>query len=175
LSDKNLRYFVSQSESCLHHSLRTSAKDEGVSESRNSIPLMNAKRKTGGRPKLAEGKRIRKIDARFTEDEYKLIEELEKTLGIRKTSLVRMRLLENAPNVIINAKELITAIDAIGTELGRCGNNINQFARYVNVLQKQRRSDPHAIAEFNQLFADYLAKQAGLWIALRQVIRLAGR
>src|SRR6185503_9621463 len=102
---------------------------------------MNAKRKPGGRPKLTEGGRVKKIDARFTEKEYELILNLEKTLGIRKTDLVRQRLLENAPTVIINANELIGAIDAIGTELGRCGNNINQFAKYVNILQRQNRVD----------------------------------
>jgi hypothetical protein len=136
---------------------------------------MTAKRNSGGRPKMTEGKRTKKIDVRFTEDEYRIAEQLEETLGISKTELVRMRLLENAPAVIINAKALITAIDAIGTELGRCGNNINQFAKYVNILQKRKRIDPDVVERFNLLFADYLSKQEKLQIALRSVIRMAGR
>ena len=124
---------------------------------------------------MTEGKRTKKIDVRFTEDEYRVAEQLEETLGISKTELVRMRLLENAPAVIINAKALITAIDAIGTELGRCGNNINQFARYVNALQKRNKADPTVTARFNALFSDYISNQEKLEIALRSVIRMIGR
>ena len=136
---------------------------------------MNAKRKPGGRPKLTEGGRVKKIDARFTEKEYEVILNLEKTLGIRKTDLVRQRLLESAPAVIINAKVLIAAVDAIGTELGRCGNNINQFAKYVNILQKRNRADPLVVEQFNRLFTDYIGQQENLEIALRGIIRMAGR
>jgi hypothetical protein len=136
---------------------------------------MTTKRKPGGRPKMSEGKRDKKITARFTEDEYKIVEKLETTLGINKTDLVRMRLLENAPTVIINAKELITSIDAIGTELGRCGNNINQLAKYANILQKKGRIDPSVTKQFNALLSGYLEKQEQLEISLRQVIRATGR
>ena len=124
---------------------------------------------------MTEGKRVKKITARFTEDEYTVIEKLETTLGINKTDLVRMRLLENAPAVIINAKEVITSIDAIGTELGRCGNNINQLAKYANILQKKGRLDPSVTNQFNALLSGYLEKQEQLEISLRQVIRATGR
>jgi len=136
---------------------------------------MTTKRKLSGRPKLAEGKRTKKIDVRFTEDEYKIVEKLEITLGVTKTDLVRMRLLENAPAVIMNAKELITAIDEIGAELGRCGNNINQLAKYANILQKQRKANPQVIGQFNELLCGYLEKQEQLEISLRHVIRAIGR
>jgi len=135
---------------------------------------MTAKRKPGGRPKMSEGKRVKKITARFTEDEFQIIETLETTLGINRTDLVRMRLLENAPAVVVNAKELITAIDAIGTELGRCGNNINQLAKYANILQKRGRADPLIIGQFKVLLAGYLEKQEEVEISLRRVIRAIG-
>ena len=187
LSDKNLRCFVSQSESCpgrpapfnrephLWPPSITTRDNRGVSETRNSFPLMNAKRNLGGRPKLTEGKREKKITARFTEDEYKTVEELETTLGITKTELVRMRLLENAVDVILNAKELITALDSIGAELGRCGNNINQLAKYANILQKKNKSDPSIVKQFNALLSAYLEKQERLEISLRRIIRAIGR
>ena len=136
---------------------------------------MTTKRKLSGRPKLAEGKRTKKIDVRFTEDEYKIVEKLEITLGVTKTDLVRMRLLENAPAVIVNAKELITAVDAIGTELGRCGNNINQLAKYANILLKKGRCDSSVIDQLNGLLAGYLERQEQLEITLRHVIRAIGR
>jgi len=124
---------------------------------------------------MTEGKRVKKITARFTEDEFKIVGELETMLGINKTDLVRMRLLENAPAVIINAKELITAIDSIGTELGRCGNNINQLAKYANILQKKGRCDSSVIDQLNGLLTGYLEKQEQLEVSLRHVIRAIGR
>lgn len=124
---------------------------------------------------MTEGKRTKKITARFTEDEYIIVGELEATLGINKTDLVRMRLLTNAPAVIMNAKELISGIDDVGTELGRCGNNINQLAKYANVLQNQSRLDRSVINQFNTLLREYLIKQEKLEISMRHIIRAIGR
>lgn len=136
---------------------------------------MIAKRKPGGRPKMPDGHRSKKITARFTEDEYKLVGELEKTLGVSKTDLVRMRLLDNAGAVVINAKELIQSVDDIGAEMGRCGNNINQLARHANILQKKGRLGPMVAEQFNSLLADYIRKQETLEVSLRRIIRAIGR
>ena len=115
--------------------------------------------------------RSKKIDARFTEEEYKVVLALEKELGIRKSDLIRIKVLNNAPNVVINAKELISQLDAIGTELGRSGNNINQFARYANILTKKGVLSPVLIERFNMLFEQYIANQKVLEGVLRSIIR----
>jgi hypothetical protein len=115
--------------------------------------------------------RTKKIDARFTEAEYKIILALEKELGIRKTDLVRSRLLANAPAVVINAKELIRSLDSIGAELGRSGNNINQLAHYANILTNKRVLSPVIIERFNTLFEQYIKEQQVLESALRSIIR----
>ena len=121
--------------------------------------------------KAAE-KRTKKIDARFTEEEYKLVLEMEKTLGIRKTDLVRNGLLKNSRSVIINAKELISHLDKAGTELGRSGNNINQLARYANMLAKKDVLSPVVTERFNILLGQYLNNQKDLETALRKIIRM---
>ncbi|MBS1529743.1 MAG: plasmid mobilization relaxosome protein MobC [Bacteroidetes bacterium] len=136
---------------------------------------MTARRNLTGRPPMTDGKRIKKIDARFTEDEYKIVLDLEKTLGISKTDLVRTKLLENAPQILINAKELITAIDAIGSELGRAGNNINQLARHANTLQKRGLLPPEIVDRFNALLSAYIQNQEQLEVSLRKIIRLIAR
>jgi len=128
-----------------------------------------------GRPVKEQGKRIRKIDARFTQDEYDTILELEKTLGVRKSDLVRIRLLQDARLAIVNAKELIGFIDSIGAEMGRCGNNINQLAKYANILKKKGVLSPMVIERFTILFEQYIEYQKQLEIALRNIIRMAGR
>ncbi|HEY4198552.1 MAG TPA: plasmid mobilization relaxosome protein MobC [Mucilaginibacter sp.] len=131
--------------------------------------------KKAGRPQKTEAKRIKKIDVRFTEDEYAIITGLEETLGVSKTDLVRERLLHGARLTIINAKEMIGELDSIGTELGRSGNNINQLARYANTLNKKSILSPQVIAQFNMLFEQYIKNQRGLETTLRKIIRALGR
>jgi hypothetical protein len=128
-----------------------------------------------GRPQLKEGKRTKKIDVRFTEAEYKIVLELEKSLGISKTDLVRERLLNIASKTVVNAKELINQLDRVGLELGRSGNNINQLARYANVLINKGVLSPVVVERFNLLFAQYLENQRSLDAALRNIMRALGK
>lgn len=132
-------------------------------------------KKLKGRPQLKEGRRNKKIDARFTEDEYKLILELEKELGISKTELVRMRVLNKAGNIVINARELLKHLDSIGAEMGRSGNNINQLARHANTLNVRGALSPEIASNFNELLDGYIKIQQALEVSLRKVIRAMGR
>lgn len=135
---------------------------------------MNGRGRTKGRPQKTADKKTKKIDARFTEDEYALICEMEKTLGLTKTELIRHRLLNEAGVLIVNAKELIILLDEVGTEMGRCGNNINQLAKYANILRKRDIPSPAVIERFNILFTQYLQNQQALDASLRKVFRMAG-
>lgn len=123
---------------------------------------------------MLAGKRNKKIDARFTEDEYAIICKLEKTLGVTKTELVRQRLLSNAGLLVVNAKELIVLLDQVGAEMGRCGSNINQLAKYANILKKRGMLSPVVIERFNVLFEQYLKNQQALDASLRKVFRMTG-
>lgn len=126
-----------------------------------------------GRPVKQQDKRIKKIDARFTQEEYDTVLELEKTLGVCKTDLVRARLLQDARLTIVNAKDMIVLLDSIGTEMARCGNNINQLAKYANILKKRGVLSPLVSERFNILFEQYINNQKQLEISLRRVIRMA--
>jgi len=117
-------------------------------------------------------KRTKKIDARFTEEEYKLVLEMEKTLGVRKTDLVRNGLLKNSKSVVINAKELIGQLEKAGAEIRRSGNNINQLARYANMLNKKDILSPAVAERFNILLSQYLDNQKDLETVLRKIIRM---
>jgi len=128
-----------------------------------------------GRPQLKDGKRTRKIDARFTEAEYVQITNLEKELGISKTELLRMRLLNQADKVIINSKEMIRILDGIGSELGRAGNNINQLARHANTLRLKNSLTPEVISASNNLLEEYIEIQRSLEKSFRMIIRLMGK
>jgi hypothetical protein len=131
-------------------------------------------KKLSGRPPLKEGKRTRFINARFTDEEYDLISKIEKQLGISKTELVRMRVLNDAKTTVINARDLIAGLDSVGAELGRIGNNINQLARHANTLKLQGALNPVIIEQFNRLFEEYIGIQRMLEAALRKIIRAMG-
>src|SRR5476651_365849 len=135
---------------------------------------MKDKEKAKGRPKVETGKWIKKIDARFTEAEYAIIQDLEKTLGVRKTDLVRSGILKDAHVTAVNAKALVGFLDSISAELGRCGNNINQLAKHANILNKRNILSPAIIGHFNLLFEQYLSNQKKLEAALRKIIRSLG-
>ena len=132
-------------------------------------------KKLTGRPKLESGKRSRKVDVRFTEEEYQDLTDLEKELGLSKTEIVRLRVLDKGARGVVNAKELVRLLDAVGAEMGRSGNNINQLARHANTLKLQGNVPPGVAAEFNGLLEQYIAMQQSLESALRTIIRLMGK
>ncbi|WP_345951246.1 plasmid mobilization relaxosome protein MobC [Mucilaginibacter sp. PAMB04274] len=112
------------------------------------------------------------INVRFTEEEFKSILQMEADLGISRTDLIRARLLNDIPQRVINAKEAILQLDRVGTELGRSGNNINQLARYANILKKQHVLSQAVIERFLILLETYHQNQADLEATLRKMIRL---
>jgi hypothetical protein len=133
----------------------------------------NQKRLTG-RPQLMEGKRNKRIIARFTELEYREVTELEIELGVSKTDLIRMRILSDAKKSVINSRELIKYLDDAGAEMGRIGNNINQLAKHANTLKLKGALNPAIIAQFNVLFEEYIQVQQKFEISLRKIIRAMG-
>ena len=133
----------------------------------------NQKRLTG-RPQLLEGKRNKRIIARFTELEYREVTELEIELGVSKTDLIRMRILSDAKKKVVNSRELIKYLDGAGAEMGRIGNNINQLAKHANTLKLKGVLNPAIITQFNALFEEYIQVQQRFEISLRKIIRAMG-
>jgi hypothetical protein len=123
-----------------------------------------------GRPSMKDGKRTRKIDVRFTEEEFALVLKMEKTLGLKRTDLIRTRVLQSS-QVIINSREMIIQLDQLGAELGRIGNNINQLARYANTLNKRALLSAQIIERYNKLLEEYIRIQQQLEVTLRKIIR----
>lgn len=120
---------------------------------------------------MTEGKRSRKIDARFTEAEYRQVEEMEKALGLKKTELIRKRLLDNSSGLLVNTKELLKKLDAISLELARMGNNINQLAKYANRLGKHGVLAPQVALSLKELLEQHHRQQLELQMLFRQMLR----
>ena len=124
---------------------------------------------------MKEGKRTKKIGARFTQAEFDQISELEKQLGISETDLVRMRLLNDSAKYVVNAKDFIAELDKLGAEMARVGNNINQLARHANTLKLAGGLQPMVAIRFNELFEQYLTIQQSVEATLRKIIRAMGK
>lgn len=58
--------------------------------------------------------KIRRFELRLSEQELKQFLELEKSLGINRSDIVRIRVLKNAANMLVNTKELMKKMDAMG-------------------------------------------------------------
>ncbi|SDL86866.1 hypothetical protein SAMN05421813_10369 [Daejeonella rubra] len=125
-----------------------------------------------GRPEMTSGKRTKIIKARLTEDEFNQILIIEKSLGITRMELIRTRVLYNSSKVLVNAGGLLKQLDAIGAEMGRGGNNINQLARHANILKNDGLLTESVVREFNELFGSYITIQQELEKAIRHIIRL---
>ena len=125
-----------------------------------------------GRPEMTSGKRTKIIKARLTEDEFKQVLTIEKALGVTRMDLIRTRVLYNSSKVLVNGRELLKQLDAIGAEMGRAGNNINQLARHANVLNNQGLLTESVSREFNELFRSYIANQQEMEKTIREIIRL---
>ena len=132
---------------------------------------MDKPRKKPGRPPMLTGKRIRLIKAKLTDEEFSKLLEIQKASGMNRMELIRRRVLGGGAVVAVNTVELLTALDTIGAELGRAGNNINQLARHANVLNRQGRLAPEVVSEFNRMFTDYIRTQRKLAKNFRQLLR----
>jgi len=124
----------------------------------------------GGRPVALEP-RNRSIHCRFTEKEHQLIEHMERVFSLSKANLIRTRVLENAEPLILDGLEFAKELRAIGTELGRAGNNINQLAKHANTLEKSGLLNESVVTRFNVLIESYNVVQTELIKTLRKVTR----
>jgi len=129
-------------------------------------------KKKSGRPEKLTGKRTKIIKAKLTEDEFNQVLTLERTLGINRMELIRTRLLHQSKHILINGASLLNQLDALGAEMGRSGNNINQLARHANTLDNRGQLSERTIIEFNQLFKDYVRIRHDTETAMRHLIRL---
>ncbi|MEH3115736.1 plasmid mobilization protein [Pedobacter terrae] len=135
---------------------------------------MEGKKKQVGRPHLKSGKRNRKISVRFSEEEFNSIVSLEKLLGLKRADIIRKRVLEVNLPLIFDGRSVLASIDQIGLELSRTGNNINQLARYANILNKQRILSPVIFTRYSKELYKHSLLVKSLNMEIRRMLRLMG-
>ena len=130
--------------------------------------------RAGGRKKLpAIELKTKKLQMHVTEIEYTKIQTLYHASG-NKTVSDFMRVLvldEIKSNSIINNVELIKHLDVIGIEIGRIGNNINQFAKYANIQIKSGKVNTSVIIDFIDVMDKYMQERRELAKAYRALVR----
>ncbi|MDQ1142948.1 plasmid mobilization protein [Pedobacter agri] len=127
-----------------------------------------------GRPPLVSGKRIKKIDVRFTEEEFDLILAMEKASGMKKADLIRKKVLSEGESMLIDSKLMMNNLDVIGLELSRAGNNINQLARYANILNQDGLLSGVLVDRLLLELRKYNKIKMDLERLMRKLIRLLG-
>jgi len=135
---------------------------------------MEQKKKLVGRPVMIKGKRSRKIDVRFSEEEFAFVINLEKLLGLKRSDIIRKKTLEVDLQLILDARLLLSSIDQIGLELSRSGNNINQLAKYANIMIKQGVLSPVLISRYLKEHQKHNELMQSLAIDIRKILRIIG-
>ena len=130
------------------------------------------KNRTGKRKPLYNDQRTRRFELRLSEAERGQFLELEKSLGISRADIVRIRVLQHSKRMLVNTSEMMKLLDSIGTELGRSGNNINQLARHANTFQRQGILGAALIHDLTPLLGEHIRIQRELEKSFRKLIRL---
>lgn len=116
--------------------------------------------------------RSRRFELRLSEAERTQFLDLEKSLGLSRADIVRIRVLQHSKKMLVNTTEIMKLLDGIGTEIGRSGNNINQLAKHANTLQQQGMLHSALIRDLAPLLTEYIRLQRRLEQSIRQLIRL---
>ena len=130
-----------------------------------------AKREKKKSENVTRVNRNRKLDFRLTEEEYKSIEEMSKTFGLSKADVIRHRVLNNSVPLVLNKLEMIKEINAISSELGKSGSNLNQLAHYANRLKIEGVVEAKTLNRLDVLLEQYNTILRKVHISLREVIR----
>lgn len=130
---------------------------------------------TGGRLPLKGEYKSKIVQARVTEEEFRSLHKQATYTGLTMTTLIRNKLLGTQKQQFVNAKDLLQQLDAIGTEIGRTGNNINQLARHANALVKHQKSPISILDDFIPLFKSYIQQQNRLEKHLRKLLRMMAK
>ena len=130
-----------------------------------------AKREKKKSEEVTRVNRNRKLDFRLTEEEYKSIEEMSKTFGLSKADVIRHRVLNNSVPLVLNKLEMIKEINAISSELGKSGSNLNQLAHYANRLKIEGVVEAKTLNRLDVLLEQYNTILRKVHISLRDVIR----
>jgi len=128
--------------------------------------------KKQGRPPQEVDKRSKKIDVRLTQQELMLVNTLAKASGIGRGEFIRKRLLAAGDQLLMDSRLMMGELDRLGLELSRSGNNINQLARYANILNRDGLLSPVVADRLILALKNHHGLKLKLETLIRKLIRL---
>ncbi len=75
--------------------------------------------------------------------------------GFRSWSAYLRRRLIGKGTIIQRPREVLEALDRIGAEIGRIGNNINQMTKLAHLMEKEGRLNEQTIRQFGEELCNY--------------------
>jgi len=102
------------------------------------------------------------VKIRLTQTEKDKLVELSKELNMDLSQCVRSKVFKDSDTLMISSRDFRLATDNIGSQLGKIGSNINQFARYANSLYNSGQVDPLVLNQFREALLVYKAENAKL-------------
>lgn len=91
---------------------------------------------------------------------------------MKKADLIRRKLLREGERLLVDSKAVMNSIDGIGLELSKAGNNVNQLARYANILNKDGLLSAVVVDRFLLELRKYNKIKMELERLMRKLIRL---
>lgn len=76
--------------------------------------------------------------------------------------------------LIFDGRSVLASIDQIGLELSRTGNNINQLAKYANILNKQRVLSPVIFTRYSKELDKHSLLLKNLNLEIKKILKLMG-
>ena len=127
----------------------------------------------GGRPEITDGTGlVHRINWKLNATDNKELQEAFKKSGIKNMSeYLRLRLIETKDVYLHNPKDILKTLDSLGEEIGHIGNNINQLAKYANILILKEKLDPTVVDELNKMLRDYSAQRKEIALAIRALLK----
>jgi len=127
----------------------------------------------GGRPEITDDSGLTyRVNWKLNKEDRKKLEDGFKASGLKTMSeYLRFRLVETKDVYVHDPKEILKTLDFLGEEIGRIGNNINQLAKYANILLLKERLEPSVIDELNALLREYGAERKEIALAMRALFK----
>lgn len=127
----------------------------------------------GGRHKIDKAVALsHQLKFNINDEEYRHLMNAFSSSGVKKMSeYLRNRLIETKGLYLHDPKAILKTLDDLGESVGRIGNNINQLAKYANVLTLKEKEDFEVIAEMNTLLKQYSLERKEMTLAIRALLR----
>jgi len=116
--------------------------------------------------------RIKRFQLRFTDEEFKRLEDMEKLCApLSKAEIIRNRLFGEDNLWMKTNLNFQQELNRVGAELGRSGNNINQLAKHANALYKVGEIPESLMYKFFKAHQEHTETIKQVSMLLRSVIR----